>query len=169
MVSIKEPTWHSNSSDFIITPDQACLNFSHTLEICDRFKETQTSAVKVALKKQLSPLLQRLVCHHGYRAGGVLSFQQLWNIGFFSPCSSDELFAYLTHCRPDLCILEGKEEEGEADRDEEEFVLIEDNEEEEDAEEDEGLLRHRSSGDDWEVSGFIHVLVESRKILNKIR
>ncbi|KAJ4939968.1 hypothetical protein JOQ06_029400 [Pogonophryne albipinna] len=44
--------------------------------------------------------------------------------------SSDELRAYLTHSRPDLCILEGGEEE--ADRDEEEF-------------------RHRSSGDDWEM------------------
>ncbi|CAK6956886.1 nuclear receptor coactivator 7 [Scomber scombrus] len=65
--------------------------------------------------------------------------------------SSDELFAYLTHCRPDLCILEGREEEGEADRDEEEFVLIEDNEEEEEEEEEELLERHRSSGDDWEM------------------
>lgn len=66
--------------------------------------------------------------------------------------SSDELHAYLTHCRPDLCILEGAEEEGEADRDEEEFVLIEDkDEEEEEEEEDELLQRHRSSGDDWEM------------------
>ncbi len=79
----------------------------------------------------------------------------------FSPRSSDELYAYLTHCRPDLCILEGGEEEGEADRDEEEFVLIEDKEEE-DEEEDEGeeeevLQRNRSSGDDWEVSVFASV------------
>ncbi|KAM9341529.1 oxidation resistance protein 1 [Symphorus nematophorus] len=71
--------------------------------------------------------------------------------------SSDELYAYLTHCRPDLCILEGGEEEGEADRDEEEFVLIEDKEEgeeedeEEDEEEGEVFRRHRSSGDDWEM------------------
>ncbi|KAM7403171.1 hypothetical protein PAMA_003885 [Pampus argenteus] len=63
--------------------------------------------------------------------------------------SSDELYTYLTHCRPDLCILEGGEEEGEADRDEEEFVLIEDKEEEE--EEEEVLEMHRSSGDDWEM------------------
>ncbi|XP_070776155.1 nuclear receptor coactivator 7 [Enoplosus armatus] len=67
--------------------------------------------------------------------------------------SSDELYAYLTHCRPDLCILEGGEEEGEADRDEEEFVLIEDKEEEEEEEEEdeEVFQRHRSSGDDWEM------------------
>ncbi|XP_042356265.1 oxidation resistance protein 1 isoform X2 [Plectropomus leopardus] len=68
--------------------------------------------------------------------------------------SSDELYAYLTHCRPDLCILEGGEEEGEADRDDEEFVLIEDKEEEEEEveeEEEEVLQRHRSSGDDWEM------------------
>lgn len=50
-------------------------------------------------------------------------------------------------------ILEGGEEEGEADRDEEEFVLIEDKEEEEE-EGEEVFQRHRSSGDDWEVSGF---------------
>lgn len=77
----------------------------------------------------------------------------------FPPCSSDELYAYLTHCRPDLCILEGGEEEGEVDRDEEEFVLIEDKEEvegeEEEGEEDEEVFqRHRSSGDDWEVSSL---------------
>uniref|UniRef100_A0A673CUQ2 Uncharacterized protein n=1 Tax=Sphaeramia orbicularis TaxID=375764 RepID=A0A673CUQ2_9TELE len=69
--------------------------------------------------------------------------------------SSDELYAYLTHCRPDLCILEGTEEEGKADRDEEEFVLIEDSQEEEEEEEEEEdvFQRHRSSGEDWEVSG----------------
>ncbi|XP_070834949.1 nuclear receptor coactivator 7 isoform X2 [Chaetodon trifascialis] len=67
--------------------------------------------------------------------------------------SSDELYAYLTHCRPDLCILEGGEEEGEADRDEEEFVLIEDKEEEEEeVEEDEEVFqRHHGSGDEWEM------------------
>ncbi|TNN55324.1 Oxidation resistance protein 1 [Liparis tanakae] len=62
--------------------------------------------------------------------------------------SSDELYAYLTHCRPDLCIFEGGEEEREADRDEEEFVLIEDKEEED----EQVFQRHRSSGgDDWEL------------------
>ncbi|XP_067335100.1 oxidation resistance protein 1 isoform X2 [Channa argus] len=63
--------------------------------------------------------------------------------------SSDKLYAYLTQCRPDLCIFEGGEEEGEADRDEE-FVLIED---EEDEKENEGevLQMHHSSGDDWEM------------------
>uniref|UniRef100_UPI0037E7DEA4 oxidation resistance protein 1 isoform X2 n=1 Tax=Semicossyphus pulcher TaxID=241346 RepID=UPI0037E7DEA4 len=72
--------------------------------------------------------------------------------------SSDELYAYLTHCRPDLCILEGGEDAGEADRDEEGFVLVEDKEgkveeEEEEEEEEEGEVfqRHRSSGDDWEM------------------
>ncbi|XP_071761468.2 oxidation resistance protein 1 isoform X1 [Centroberyx gerrardi] len=63
--------------------------------------------------------------------------------------SSDELYAYLSHCRPDLCILEGGEEEGEAEGDEEEFVLIEGREEEED--EEEVLQRHRRSGEDWEM------------------
>ncbi|KAL3049297.1 hypothetical protein OYC64_008707 [Pagothenia borchgrevinki] len=66
--------------------------------------------------------------------------------------SSDELHAYLTHSRPDLCILEGGDEEGEADRDEEEFVLIEDREEEEEEGDEEDVFqRHRSSGDDWEM------------------
>ncbi|XP_062253017.1 nuclear receptor coactivator 7 isoform X2 [Platichthys flesus] len=71
--------------------------------------------------------------------------------------SSDELYAYLTNCRPDLCVLEGEgvEEEGEADRDEEEFVLIEDkgeeDEEEDKEEEEEVFQRHRGSGDDWEM------------------
>ncbi|XP_035813870.2 oxidation resistance protein 1 isoform X2 [Amphiprion ocellaris] len=66
--------------------------------------------------------------------------------------SADELCAYLKHCRPDLCILEGREEEDrEADRDEEEFVLIEDREEEEEEDEEEMSQKHRSSGDDWEM------------------
>lgn len=70
-------------------------------------------------------------------------------------CSSDELHAYLTHCRPDLCILEGGEEElVAADRDEEEFVLIEDKEEEEEEGGEEVCYRYPSSGEDWEVSGF---------------
>lgn len=73
--------------------------------------------------------------------------------------SSNELCAYLTHCRPDLCILEGGEDEREADRDEEEFVVIEDEEEEEDAE---VFQRHRGSGDDWEVSGSISLSQEGR-------
>nr|XP_020446527.1 nuclear receptor coactivator 7-like isoform X2 [Monopterus albus] len=64
--------------------------------------------------------------------------------------SSDKLYAYLTRCQPDLCILEGRGEEGEADRDEEEFVLIED-EEEDEGDEEEVFQRHRSSGDDWEM------------------
>ncbi|XP_034530646.1 nuclear receptor coactivator 7 isoform X2 [Notolabrus celidotus] len=71
--------------------------------------------------------------------------------------STDELYAYLTQHRPDLCILEGREEGREAERDEEEFVLIEDKqeggevEEEEEEEEEEVFPRHRSTGDDWEM------------------
>lgn len=60
------------------------------------------------------------------------------------------MYAYLTQCRPDLCIIEGGEEE-EEDHDEEEFILI-DEENEEDV-----FQRPRSSGDDWEVSVFICV------------
>ncbi|XP_028250616.1 nuclear receptor coactivator 7 [Parambassis ranga] len=72
--------------------------------------------------------------------------------------SSDELYAYLKHCRPDLCILEGGgggEDEGELEDDE--FVLIEDKEGEE-KDEDELFQRHCSSGDDWEM-----VLMEDSK------
>lgn len=78
------------------------------------------------------------------------------------PCSADELYAYLTRCRPDLCILEGGGEEGEADRDEEEFVLIEDKEEDE---EEKGELCHRlrSAGEDWEVSGVSSVTQKDHK------
>lgn len=59
-----------------------------------------------------------------------------------------------------MCILEGGEEEGEADRDEEEFVLIEDKDEveqeeqEKEVQEEEVCQRLRSTGEDWEVSGF---------------
>ncbi|KAA8582121.1 hypothetical protein FQN60_008861 [Etheostoma spectabile] len=64
--------------------------------------------------------------------------------------SSDELYAYLSHSRPDLCMLNGGEEEGEADHHEEEFVLISDKEDEEE-EDEEVFQRHRSTGDDWEM------------------
>lgn len=59
--------------------------------------------------------------------------------------SSDELYAYLAHCRPDLCLLEG-DQEGE-----DEFVLIEDEEQESEEEEEGFLQRQRSSGEDWEM------------------
>lgn len=63
-----------------------------------------------------------------------------------------------------MCVLEGGEEEGEADRDEEEFVLIEDREgEEEEEEEKVACLRHRSTGDDWEVSGLNSVSREDKQ------
>lgn len=68
----------------------------------------------------------------------------------------------MKHCRPDLCILEEGADEGEADREEEEFVLIEDKGEGEEEEEDEEEMyqRQHSSGDDWEVSGSILALAE---------
>uniref|UniRef100_A0A3B4GYK0 TLDc domain-containing protein n=1 Tax=Pundamilia nyererei TaxID=303518 RepID=A0A3B4GYK0_9CICH len=60
-------------------------------------------------------------------------------------------------------MLEGGKEDGEGDRDDEEFVLIEDEEEEEEEDEDKLLQRH--SGDDWEVSGLL--LFGSHRILCK--
>ncbi|CAB1330640.1 unnamed protein product [Coregonus sp. 'balchen'] len=66
----------------------------------------------------------------------------------FSQESSDELYAYLSHWRPDLCMLEGGSEEG----DEEEFVLVDDREEEEEEEEEEVSKNHGRTGEDWEVS-----------------
>ncbi|XP_036818835.1 oxidation resistance protein 1 isoform X1 [Oncorhynchus mykiss] len=62
----------------------------------------------------------------------------------FSQESSDELYAYLSHWRPDLCVLEGGSEEGEGDKDE--FVLV-DNEEEE----EEVSKNHGRTGEDWEM------------------
>ncbi|MEQ2251634.1 hypothetical protein ILYODFUR_013145, partial [Ilyodon furcidens] len=71
--------------------------------------------------------------------------------------SSEELRFYLKLRRPDLYILEGEEEEGETDHDEEEFVLIEDRGQE--GEEDEEMFQTlRGSGDDWEM-----VLMEENK------
>lgn len=67
--------------------------------------------------------------------------------------SSDELRSYLKLQRPDLCLLEG-EEEGEADLDEEEFVLVEDK-----GDEDEEMFQTlRGAVDDWEM-----VLMEENK------
>ncbi|XP_048047049.1 nuclear receptor coactivator 7 isoform X1 [Megalobrama amblycephala] len=60
--------------------------------------------------------------------------------------SSDELYAYLSQHRPDLCILEGGEED-EAERDEEDFVLLD----EEEQEEEEGSPREGQAGEDWEM------------------
>ncbi|XP_041703056.1 nuclear receptor coactivator 7 isoform X2 [Coregonus clupeaformis] len=66
----------------------------------------------------------------------------------FSQESSDELYAYLSHWRPDLCMLEGGSEEG----DEEEFVLVDDREEEEEEEEEEEVSKnHGRTGEDWEL------------------
>ncbi|XP_023990847.1 oxidation resistance protein 1-like [Salvelinus sp. IW2-2015] len=63
----------------------------------------------------------------------------------FSQESSDELYAYLSHWRPDLCILEGGSEEGEGDKDE--FVLVDNGEEEE----EEVSKNHGRTGEDWEM------------------
>uniref|UniRef100_A0A4W5M9F5 TLDc domain-containing protein n=1 Tax=Hucho hucho TaxID=62062 RepID=A0A4W5M9F5_9TELE len=66
----------------------------------------------------------------------------------FSQESSDELYAYMSHWRPDLCILEGGSEEG----NEEEFVLVEDREEEEEKEEEQEMSKnHGRTGEDWEL------------------
>uniref|UniRef100_A0A671MMU1 Uncharacterized protein n=1 Tax=Sinocyclocheilus anshuiensis TaxID=1608454 RepID=A0A671MMU1_9TELE len=58
---------------------------------------------------------------------------------------SDELYAYLSQHRQDLCILEGGEED-EAECDEEDFVLLD----EEEQEEEEGSPREGQAGEDWE-------------------
>ncbi|XP_062379646.1 nuclear receptor coactivator 7 isoform X2 [Sardina pilchardus] len=67
--------------------------------------------------------------------------------------SSDELYAYLSQRRPDLCLLEegGDEEE----RDEEDFVLVDDRadaeREEEEEDDEEGLHTDSRTGEDWEM------------------
>uniref|UniRef100_A0A3B4A8K1 TLDc domain-containing protein n=1 Tax=Periophthalmus magnuspinnatus TaxID=409849 RepID=A0A3B4A8K1_9GOBI len=58
-------------------------------------------------------------------------------------------------CRPDLCLLEGAQEE-----EEDEFVLIEDKEHESE-EEEESFQRHRNSGEDWEVRGIYKLQTSS--------
>ena len=68
---------------------------------------------------------------------------------FLFYCSSDELYAYLSHRRPDLCILEGEVEEEEEEGDEEEFVLVNDREEEEELDRS---LKCGRMVEDWEVS-----------------
>ncbi|XP_012678286.2 nuclear receptor coactivator 7 [Clupea harengus] len=74
--------------------------------------------------------------------------------------SSDELYAYLSQCRPDLCLLEGGgDEEDEEERDEEDFVLVdnrepqpdEEREEEEEEEEEQGSIANSRAGEDWEM------------------
>lgn len=80
----------------------------------------------------------------GVGSGKTLPRRDTWLA--LSQESSDELYAYLTHCRPDLCLLEG-DQEGEED----EFVLVEDKEQESEEEEDGFLQRQHSSGGDWEI------------------
>ncbi|KAA0711135.1 Oxidation resistance protein 1 [Triplophysa tibetana] len=59
--------------------------------------------------------------------------------------SSDKLYAFLSQHRPDLCILEGGEEE--ADKDDEDFVLLDEEEQEEEVE----SSREGRAGEDWEM------------------
>ncbi|KAJ7989214.1 hypothetical protein DPEC_G00317180 [Dallia pectoralis] len=73
------------------------------------------------------------------------SFKDSWFT--FSQESSDELYAYLSHWRPDICILEGGSEEGEGD--EEEFVLVDDGVENQ--EEEEVSKTRGRSGEEWEL------------------
>ncbi|RVE57296.1 hypothetical protein OJAV_G00214950 [Oryzias javanicus] len=83
----------------------------------------------------------------GLLLGGVKTSTRRDSWLALSQESSDELHAYLKRCRPDLCIIDG-EEEGEADYDEEGFVLIEGREEDE----EEAMFQRRcSSADDWEM------------------
>ncbi|XP_024132093.1 nuclear receptor coactivator 7 isoform X2 [Oryzias melastigma] len=86
----------------------------------------------------------------GLLLGGVKTSTRRDSWLALSQESSDELHAYLKRCRPDLCIIDG-EEEGEADYDEEGFVLIEGREEDEEQEEEAMLQRRCSSADDWEM------------------
>ncbi|XP_013984190.1 nuclear receptor coactivator 7 isoform X1 [Salmo salar] len=66
----------------------------------------------------------------------------------FSQESSDELYAYMNHWKPGLCMREGGSGEG----DEEEFVLVEDREEEEEKEEEQEVSKdHGRTGEDWEL------------------
>uniref|UniRef100_A0A8C1XTB9 Uncharacterized protein n=1 Tax=Cyprinus carpio TaxID=7962 RepID=A0A8C1XTB9_CYPCA len=77
---------------------------------------------------------------------------------------SDELHAYLSQHRPDLCILEG----GEGDEaDEEDFVLL-DEEEQEEQEEEEGSPREGQAGEDWEVSHLLNVRIEQTTHISQI-
>ncbi|XP_076850710.1 LOW QUALITY PROTEIN: nuclear receptor coactivator 7 [Brachyhypopomus gauderio] len=61
---------------------------------------------------------------------------------------SDELYAYLSQHRPDLCILEGAEEE-EVERDEDDFVLLDNREDGE--QEVVGSQRDGHAGEEWEM------------------
>ncbi|XP_056624038.1 nuclear receptor coactivator 7 isoform X2 [Triplophysa dalaica] len=56
--------------------------------------------------------------------------------------SSDKLYAYLSQHRPDLCILEGGQEEADED-----FVLLDEEEQEEEVE----SPREGRAGEDWEM------------------
>ncbi|XP_046871748.1 nuclear receptor coactivator 7 [Hypomesus transpacificus] len=76
-----------------------------------------------------------------------------WRDNWFtlSQESSDELYAYLSHWRPDLCILEGGVEEEEEEGEEEEFVLVNDREEEGEEEELDMSQKCGRMVEDWEM------------------
>lgn len=78
-------------------------------------------------------------------------------------CRSDELYAYLSQHRQDLCILEGGEED-EAERGEEDFVLLD----EEEQEEEEGSPHEGQAGEDWEVSHLLNVRIEQTTHISQI-
>ena len=73
-------------------------------------------------------------------------------------CSSDEIYAYESHWRPDLCGLDGGAEEEQCAKDE--FVLVDNRQEEE----EEVSKNHGRTGEDWEVSLYIKVIEESLKV-----
>ncbi|XP_029114589.1 nuclear receptor coactivator 7 isoform X2 [Scleropages formosus] len=78
--------------------------------------------------------------HRKKKVGSVKSPQVKDAWFALSQESSDELYAYLSHWRPDLCILEGSEEDGEN----EEFVLVDDGQ-------DEVSQVDGQAGDEWEM------------------
>lgn len=82
--------------------------------------------------------------------------------------SSDELHAYLSHWRPDLCILERGEEEAEGERGDEEFVLVDDEEEENEDEEKELMSQmHGHTVDDWEMVSVEEGGIRTPQVMDK--
>ncbi|KAJ0008986.1 hypothetical protein NQD34_016401 [Periophthalmus magnuspinnatus] len=110
---------------------------------CGRPSQNRTGGLMfVRLRAQLSAGRRR---DPGVQFGSAKTLPKRDTWLALSQESSDELYAYLTQCRPDLCLLEGAQEE-----EEDEFVLIEDKEHESE-EEEESFQRHRNSGEDWEM------------------
>lgn len=96
----------------------------------------------------------------GQKCGNNVIKHKLLHLTFLSSfflsdilcCRSDKLYAYLSQHRPDLCILEGEEDEA----DEEDFVLLD----EEEQEEEEGSPREGQAGEDWEVSHLLNEWID---------